>query len=224
VPQPIGEDSRILLAMLADGQWRSLDEIRQKLATHVAPGRALRAYQVKEDHRVSKAGPRHHEELPVHEKIRSGRSTLVSHAIHSMASRHIEFEDRGVLNGGRWTRIRPGMLDAVRGAEPVAAVQPESRDPPPPPPPCTPVCPQCGLYIVNTAQHDEFHQRQGGPPVAAFFCEDEIRDLIAVEVARALDGFVVGLRHYLDAQFADLQRRTRHRTRGDTRLPDTLQR
>ncbi len=211
----------MLLQLLSHGQWRPVTEVREALAGQIAPGRAIREYEVKEAGRVAKSGPRRREELPVDVKITSGRASLVGHAVHSMAARYLEFEDRGVINGGKWVRIRPAMLSRVRGDE----AQTDDESEPHPAPTPAPVCPQCGLYIVNTAQHEEFHQSNGGPPVAAFFCEEQIRALVADEVAKALDAFQVGLRHYLDVQFAELDRgRRRRTTHGDQRLPSTLQR
>ncbi len=232
MPHPLSETSRTLLRLLLDGHWHPLSEIKASLAARIAPGPAVRSYNVKEAHREAVCGPRVRGEPSLDAKITFGRTNMVAHAFNSLRKHHLE--TRTGPEPDTWeVRIRPDRLQqliAERGLTPIGVVGEMPVNPPVPaagPPPAADppplACPQCGLYIVNREQHDEFHLQHGGPPVAAFFCESQIRALVAEEVGRALDAFQRGMEDYLETLFADIVRHRRRRPRPENRaLPEAL--
>lgn len=240
MPQPLSNESKELLRLLADGQWHDMASIRAELTARVPPGRALRNWEKKEAAREARTGPRKKNlHVPMDERIRIGQVTLAGYAIHSMGKRYLEFDtDAPALADRRQVRLRPGALDSLgegktpspshtggdgeqtppdepRQSEPEPSCEPASR--------ADPVCEACGLYIGNADQHEQFHRLYAGPPAVAFFHETQIRDLVADEAANeiaiALDRFGAGLYDYLERQFAAAEARHFHqrRTNGHIR-------
>lgn len=231
MPSPMSIESRSLLRLLDDGQWHDLEEIHVKLAATVAPGKALRRYEDRAALRAAKEGPRRSPELSDEEKIQSGQRILASVAINSMKKRYVEFME---TDEGRKIRRRPGVditlpprLDAADGDPPSmpeeafdgivqsldAATEPSvGSSPTTGEPSVSPdACPSCGLYVVNRAQHAEFHSLHDGepeeaaPPAVAFFSEAQVREIVRDEVSRVLDEFQQGMQNWLIHRFAALE-------------------
>ncbi len=230
MPQPLSNESKELLRLLADGQWHDLATVRTELRARVPPGRALRNWETKEAAREAKTGPRKKNlNVPMDERIRIGQNTLAGYALHSMAKRYLEFDvDTPVMADRRRVRLRPGALESLGEAKtPPPSDSDGGGDGPPPPsrPPAPdttdpqqpPICERCGLVIGDTAQHEQFHREFAGPPAVAFFHERQMRELFADEVANevaiALDRFGAGLYEYLERQFANVDARFFHQLR-----------
>lgn len=238
MPSPMSIESRSLLRLLEDGQWHDLEDIQSRLAATIAPGKALRRYEERVALRAVKEGPRKAPELSDEEKIYSGQRVLASVAINSMKKRYVEIAE---TDAGRRIRRRPGVdvslppkldtgdgdppelmapeafdgvirsLDEVPAAAVAEDAAPDSpstleTDPP------DGSCPICGLYVVNHAQHEEFHATRGGAgspedaaTAVAFFSEVQVRAIVADEVDKALDGFQKGMQTWLIHRFAALE-------------------
>ncbi len=118
-------------------------------------------------------------------------------------------------------------------AEPEPAPMPEPAREYPPVPEATPeqiraavmpyACRPCGVYVTDRAVHEEFHRTHQlvtdpetvtepqpvGPPrdEAAVFSEQDVREIVAQEVGRALDRFQAGMQTWLGERFAGVERR-----------------
>src|SRR5690349_8952735 len=223
-------ESEALLRMLADGQWRDLDETLRRVEVTIAPGKALRRYDTKEAARVRRTGSeRKTPELSDDDKIASGRRTLANVAVNALKIRHVEI--RELASGRRQVRLRPkaagpdlaalvaerfGEHEEGASAEPLPASLRRREKP------SGEVCNWCGLWVVNPVQHEEFHRLteppSGGfqpddePPAdVAFFNGAQIRALVRAELEAALDGFQAGLEEWMAKQFADLEGVLRHK-------------
>lgn len=108
----LNAESRDLLKMLLDGEWHVVDEVRQKLAARVAPGRALRNYEVRQAKRLEKIGnaTRTRPEAAQDQRIRSGGLTLAAAALYSMRNYLIYKEEDEV----RYVRLRDDIPNPVR--------------------------------------------------------------------------------------------------------------
>jgi hypothetical protein len=104
---PLNPECQQLLKLLEDMEWHFVDEILLKLIGQVAPGRAIRRYDLSARIREEKFGPRVGPELSDAQKIQSGARTLANHAINSMRKRYIEVDDNGDV---RLCRARPTPL------------------------------------------------------------------------------------------------------------------
>lgn len=202
MPSPLSPESRTLLRLLADSQWHPLEAVKEEVAAKVPPGRALRIYERKEASRLARQGgaARARGELPIEEKLKSGRSSLANTAIASMSRRHVEILEDGLL-GTSQIRIRPDALsyilakdaEALREQASLGRAEPGPHDPEPGEPAAEPTDPaqQPGQREVTDA-------------------EDRIRSLVAEAVDKAigfaLDDFQYGMQRYLDQQFAEVLR------------------
>lgn len=233
---PFSMESRSLLRLLEDGEWHDLEDIHARLAATVAPGKALRRYEDRAAHRAAKEGPRRTSELSDEDKIHSGQRILAGVAINSMKKRYVEIVETSC---GKRIRRRPGVdvelppkLDTGDGDEGQApelvppetvdgavrslgtagqpAVEPVEVAQPPQPEPWD-TCLSCGLYVVNKAQHAEFHALhdaglgERAPVAAAFFSEEQVRAIVAGEVDKALDAFQKGMQSWLIHRFAAME-------------------
>ncbi len=185
-PKRLSSESKQLLRLLADGQWHLYDEIKEELMRLVPPGKAWRNYQLREEARVARHGPRTRGEPDQAEQIRSGQLTLATQAFNSMGHSYIEFKDEGGLLGERYVRLRPEHHGTL--------VEPDPHDEPPPPAPAPP--PQAG-------ERTELHL-----PDAVLV---QIRDVLADEIVAALDALEVNMRAYLDQRFEELEKAGRRR-------------
>lgn len=184
---PTSPESQVLLKLLDDGAWHPLADIAARLAAAVAPGKALRRYAHNEANRVLHHGPRKGPELSEDEKIASGRRAIATDTVGSLKKRYVEVRDDG---HGQQIRRRAQVVPiadpraAQLAARPEPAREPADADPPP------------------------------GEPAMAFFCERQVRDLVAEEVGRivhpaladALDAFQRGMQHWLVGRFAEVER------------------
>ncbi len=100
----LSPESLELLKMLADRQWRLIDEVKTDLMARIPPGRALRAHEVKEQARFRKYGDRKHPERSIEEKLETGRLVLAGAAIHSMNKNYTEL--RSTEDGHKEIRLR----------------------------------------------------------------------------------------------------------------------
>jgi len=208
VGSPLSSESRDLLKLLLDGQWQPLDDVKARAANRVMPGRALRHYQTKEQSRLSREGPRTHQELDVDQQIRSGQVALVNQAVYSMTKKYLEVRDDGLL-GRRMVRIRPKMLEQIK-ARPTTLSPGKAEDPP-----------------TTPEEEESMPEPQPTAPLESStgVTEERLRSIFAEEISAALDTFQLGMQRYLDAQFADLDRRRRRGNRGgDSRLPLDIRR
>lgn len=167
-----------LLKLLADHEWHFVDDVITRLIKMVAPGRAIRRYEVNATSRELKTGPRVGPELTDQEKITSGARTLAYQALTSMSKRYVETDEKGdarlcrlrdtplpVNYNGRTvspTRLNSGLSDAER-AELLAAKRAEKEavvHRPTPEDSEGLSCPACGAYVVNPDQHRRWHEAQ----------------------------------------------------------------
>lgn len=122
---PLSHESYMLLKLLKDGKWHHYDTFLEQLADAVAPGRALRAFQVREETRMRKnprIGPPPSEE----EQIRSGQRTLAQSAVKGMQRNWLEFQGLHHLREVRRRRV-PGRLAAE--IPPELELEPEESSP-----------------------------------------------------------------------------------------------
>lgn len=217
-----------MLRLLIDGRWVPLRDAKVRVGLLIPPGPAVRSFTVKEEHRRFRYGPRARGEPTLKQKIQNGRVNMVAHAFNSLMKGYLETQR--TIDGVQ-VRICPDRLQQLieeRGITPLPAIPdlpPDLADLIEEPAQSEvstqqgPVCQQCGLYVADKTKHDEFHRSHSGPPAAAFFCEDQIRgllaDTVAVEVGAALDEFQAGLERYLEGWFADLTGARRRRRRQD---------
>lgn len=177
MPAPLSNESRALLRLLADGHWHDLEAIKQQLAGHVPPGRAMRNYEARAASRYQRIG-RGPLVVPHDEdKLASGRNTLVGAALHSMGKRHIETQSDPLSGAGR-VRIRPEILAELSG-------QPAPSGDDPPEPGSAP------LPVSELTADD----------VRAL-----VADAVEEALDYAFDEFQAGMQRYLDRNFAELAR------------------
>lgn len=98
----------MLLRLLGDGKWHERERILAILADKIAPGKALRRYQVRAQQRETRYGPRMTPELSMEEQIASGRRTLANVAMNSLKTRYIEVGKNDA--GEASLRIRPNVV------------------------------------------------------------------------------------------------------------------
>lgn len=201
---PMSHEGMALLKLLADGRWWPFEEVMVKLGEQIAPGKALRRYEVRAANRMLTRGPRVGPELSDEDKIASGRRTLANVTINSLKKRYIDV--RRDDNGSRFLRLREGAaappsMPPGSSAEPVSVAEDaepaQERQEPERPrrrkaeDPYT--CERCGLWVVNVQQHQTFHEEYDQP--AQGVPQGQFRQLIREEcgraVASALSGFTV---------------------------------
>lgn len=230
---PMSNEAKMLLKLLDDGQWHTLESITSRLAATVPPGKALRRYDTREAQREEKYGPRKTPELPDEMKIASGQRTLANVVINSLKKRYVDIVE--TVNG-RMVRKRaqpapdePMEVDAAEledmladtddsksDTQEVTNAAPQRAENPKEPTARRAAhnCPRCGMWVVNTVQHDLFHAEQDNTAAAArqfpvpkpapepaepvsstddsemaLFSEVQIREIVYSEVARALGKF-----------------------------------
>lgn len=231
---PMSPEVKMLLRLLDDGEWHDLEVMLQRLSATVPPGKALRRYLERATLRESREGPRKKPELSDEEKIASGQRTLANVAVNSMKKRYIEV--MGTPEGRR-VRRRPDIEVSLppkftadddddepqsAGSPPLvpegqftADDEPQSAEPQPEPvrpertEPAGYTCGECGFWVVNREQHEEFHRERDLPvettPAVAFFSEGQVRAIVAEEVQQALDDFQRGMQNWLTHRFAALE-------------------
>jgi len=222
VASPLSPECQQLLKLLEDYEWHFVDEVMLKLIGQVAPGRAIRRYDLSSKIREEKFGPRVGPELSDREKVKSGARTLANHAMNSMRKRYVEVDDNGDVRLCRLRReplpvrirnvprdprttdrvaqsIRDAALAAKR-AEAAAEIPGATPDPLAPSEASEPLsCLTCGLYVVNPDQHLIWHQERTEQDAARI--EEMIRRVLGEE----LRGFRQGLQSFLIARFAALE-------------------
>ncbi len=190
---PLSNESRTLLRLLSDGAWHDYRVVKEELANQVPPGRALRAYEVREAARLRHLGvARASEELPMEEKLISGRVALANAALHSMCQRHCETEEGGML-GPKQIRVRPEVLPKLLARYGEPAVRQPTPDEPP------------EEEIDDAAQ-----EREPAPAPLTGFAADVLRRIVQEAVDASVDyafgEFQYHLEGYLNRSFADLER------------------
>lgn len=204
---PMSVEAKILLKLLDDGQWHPLTDISAALAASIAPGKALRRYQARVNAReVIEGRPRRTPEPAEDEQIAFGQRILANTAINSLKKRHIELVD---TTDGRMVHRR---AEVVSSAPPKVEKLPDAEPQAPPEPAYTVAesytCSRCGMWIVNHAQHENFHAEHDppAPPMdMAFFNRDQVAAIVREEVQRALDEYQTGMQRFLVSCFADLE-------------------
>lgn len=171
-------ESKTLLKLLDDGQWHQMPDIMAKLCPAIAPGKALRRYETNERNRARHNGPRKVAELDDEAKIRSGQRAIAVDTITSLKKRYIEVVD---TDNGRLIRRREQVVPYNEGRvlDDLPALSHTTEEPAEPVP--------------------------GAPSVVAFFSETQVRDIVAQEVADALDAFQSGMQLWLNERFAALE-------------------
>jgi hypothetical protein len=221
-------ESRTLLRLLDDDEWHPFEDIVNRLASTVPPGKALRRYDQREEYRRQHYGKeRVHAELTEGEKIASGQRTLAVVAVHSLRKRYVELNEertqirrRPGVSSGESSVPEPDQPAGDDSLPALAEPAPARRE--------SYACDWCGLYVVNHEQHDEFHRVRVAdtvPPDVAFMSEQQIRHFIREEVNAALDGFQRGMQRYLDEQFDRMETAIKASARKpafDPRLPAPL--
>ncbi len=208
-----------LLKLLDDMEWHFVDEVLLKLIGQVAPGRAIRRYDLSSKIREEKFGPRVGPELTDQEKVRSGARTLANHAMNSMRKRYVEVDDNGdvrlcrkrpeplpvkvrtVYREPRATdRVEQAIRDAALAAKRAEAAAETSEVPPVANEPAEPLsCLACGLYVVNPDQHLAWHQERDEHEAG------RIEEMVRRAVGGELRGFRQGMQSFLITRFAALE-------------------
>lgn len=203
-----------LLDILADGDWHPYREVNERLGSLIAPGRALRHYESKEQRRREYEGPRKFRPLSEEQKIATGRRILAGIQIHRARDRYVQIEDRA--DRSRWIRRHPqyaqlpqaaGVPDEDFGddveAGPVQPAPPPAPTLPPgaddvagvlPPHPPLPSCVDCGAMVIDGPLHEAWHERQ---PVSREEMAMMLRQFqagVQAAMARQLDAFRAGQR------------------------------
>lgn len=221
-----------LLALLADHEWHFVDEVFGQLVTRVAPGRAIRRYELNAASREAKEGPRVTPPLSEPEMILSGARALANHALTSMRKRYIEMDEKG---DARLCRLRDKPLpvrtraSTPRTARNVSKLDPESREallaerraaetpqtdeqgsvvPEPTPEDPEPLaCATCGLYVVNPDQHAIWHKEvEAAKWPSLTFCDaGALREVIRGVLREELTTVVKENRRQLIMRFAALE-------------------
>jgi hypothetical protein len=217
MPASLSIEAQYLLKLLADGEWHDLELTKVRLAGKIAPGKALRRYMKRVADRELREGPRKSELIPESEQIASGQRILAGVAVNSMKKKYVECRDSP---DGRQIRVRPNAphrllnepstddtkedIQADGGVDALlpAPVMEEPR------PAAT--CPECGLYVVNRGQHDEWHVLQAAKvpePASQAGLVDEaaLRKIVREEVNEIIDDFQRGMAGWLVDRFADLE-------------------
>lgn len=104
---PPSDDTRALFKLIADGQWHDYEEIRDKIAAAVPPGRALRKYQERIEYaRKYKGDPNYDTDLSEDERIYLGAKACGQIAISNWKGRGVQYDQSGER---KRIRIKPGF-------------------------------------------------------------------------------------------------------------------
>lgn len=114
---PPAEESLELFRLLRDLQWHDFTDIKNAVATKVAPGRAYRKYMEDLRSRRRQMGDPNYE--PPHSestRIELGARRQAQSVISSWSGKGVEIEKR---DGKRWIRVKPGFRSlGIPGFEP----------------------------------------------------------------------------------------------------------
>lgn len=230
MPTPLSDEAVNLLRILADGRTWTYDDLVSALAPLIAPGKAIRRYRAGESYRATQVGPRIKAELSDARQIQSGQRTIAREIIRNALRRHV---DEIQTPDGIMLRLKEGVVPPdtrpfLSGPPAQKSVTEPADDPEPEAAPTIadkpmPICRQCGLYIANLEQHEDFHANAGQPPPlperddghpVAFFSAAEVADIVRAEVNDALDNFQRGMQGWLVEQFDMLSYVQKARTNG----------
>jgi hypothetical protein len=104
---PPNDDTKMLMKLLADGQWHDYEDIRDRVAQAVPPGRALRKYQERiESARRQKNNPDYDTDASEDARIYYGARACAQTVITSWKDRGIEYSG---TRANRKIRVRPGF-------------------------------------------------------------------------------------------------------------------
>lgn len=104
---PPNDDTRLLFKLLSDGGWHQYEEIRDRVAAAVPPGRALRRYQERVEYtRRSKEDPGYDTQMSEDERIFYGQRAIGQSIITSWKGKGIQYRGEGTL---KEIRIKPGF-------------------------------------------------------------------------------------------------------------------
>lgn len=127
---PPNDDTRMLFKLIADREWHSYEEIRDKVAEAVPPGRALRKYQERITYaRQQKNDPGYDTDLSEDERIFYGQRGCAQGVITSWKGRGLQFQGEGK---DKVIRIRPGFK--TWGVDVVGETAENEESPPDPSP------------------------------------------------------------------------------------------
>lgn len=187
-------ESKTLMRLLEDGEWHPLKDIAEKLALTVAPGKAIRRYEARVANQMLHGRQKAVPEVSDDKKIVSGQRTIANSIINSLKKRFVEIKDE---DGQRLIRRRD-EVKVIAKAPPTVVLDddPEEDDNRSA---SGYTCPQCGLWVVNHIQHEEFHDLIE-PGIAAPFAvltADEVAAIVQHEIATVLDRFQRGMQTFL---------------------------
>jgi hypothetical protein len=169
-------EAQLLLKLLDDGQWHPRADIINRLASQIAPGKALRRYDAREANRMSKDGPRRGPELSEVEKIASGQRQLANWAFNSLKKGHrLDLEERDARS---WVRRRPAPQPAALPEQDPPQEEPATPTPQEDPP---------------AAPQVEPATPAGPPPDVAFVSESQLRQIVREELHRALTEMAISV-------------------------------
>jgi hypothetical protein len=123
---PPSDDSRTLFKLIADGSWHPYEEIRDRIAATVPPGRALRKYQERVAYaRQYKNDPSYDTSASEDERIYLGAKACAQIAITSWKGRGVQYSGDGP---NKQIRIKPGFKSWGLEAEGVGQPTPEASE------------------------------------------------------------------------------------------------
>lgn len=95
---PPNDDTKMLFRILADGDWHLYDDVRDKIAISVPPGRALRKYQERIDYaRRYRQEPDYDTDASEDERIYFGARACAQIVITSWKGRGVEYQGEGTM-------------------------------------------------------------------------------------------------------------------------------
>lgn len=104
---PPSDDTRTLFKLISDGEWHRYEEIRDRIAEKVPPGRALRKYQERIEYKRKYSGdPTYDTSASEDERIELGAKACAQVVITSWKGRGIQHREHA---GQKWIRVRPGF-------------------------------------------------------------------------------------------------------------------
>lgn len=127
MPTPPSDDTRTLFRLISDGQWHKYEEVRDRIAETVPPGRALRKYQETINYkRKYRRDPTYDTQISEGERIFLGSRACGQIVITSWKGRGVESKQE---SGQRWIRVREGFTAWGLEAEGIPGPRPGDSEP-----------------------------------------------------------------------------------------------
>lgn len=186
-----------LLKVLADGEWWDYEKMMETVGNRIPPGRALRKSEERLESQAKKVGPRKRPPPTDEQKIRSGRRSLVTSAVHSMQVRYLEFELDELGRRARVRRRKETLLSKTQGFRLPAAERRALEEALGGP---VEQCVTCGCWIAAGDVHDAFHEQRWGRSGRLMDVED-LKEVLRPMLVAELRGLGLGLRHWMKENF-----------------------